>query len=311
MPGFQSVVNVQPAPAVAGDFASSNPRWNVLAGPGALVVGPSGVVVGRFAWVDQADGTRVGMVGNGGVPDGFVHREQQALISLYLAEASNVVPPGFAITLMNGGDFWVANDGAAQALPGMKAFASFADGKISFAAAAATPTAAASVTGAIAASTASVTGTIADRLLTVTVVSSGTLVAGGAISGTGIAAGTKIVQQLSGTAGGVGTYSVNIGNQTVPSTAVSETYGTLTVSAVGSGSIGIGDPISGSGVTAGSRVMQQLTGAAGGIGTYAVDPTQTASSTTITVAGNIETKWFCRSAGLPGELVKMSSHTLG
>ena len=48
---FQSVVNVQPAPAIAGDFASANPRWNVLAGPGVLVCGAAGVTVGRFACI--------------------------------------------------------------------------------------------------------------------------------------------------------------------------------------------------------------------------------------------------------------------
>jgi len=308
---FPSVVNVQPAPAVAGDFASANPRWNVLAGPGALVCGAAGVTIGRFAWVDAADARTVSNQGNGSVPDGFVHREGQALIVNYLAEASNLVPAGFEITLMSGGDFWVTNDGAGQALRGQKAFASFADGKVSFAAAASTPTAAASSTGSIAASTASVTGSISGNVLTVTAVSSGTLVSGGTLSGTGIATGTKIVAQLSGTPGGIGTYSVSIPNQTVASTTVSETYGTLTVTAVGTGALGVGDPISGSGATAGSRITQQLTGGAGGVGTYAVDPSQTAASTTITVAGGIETKWVCESPGLPGELVKITSHIRG
>jgi len=311
---FPSVVNVQPAPAVAGDFASANPRWNVLAGPGALVCGAAGVTIGRFAWVDLADARTVSNQGNGAVPDGFVHREGQALITAYLAEASNVVPAGFEITLMSGGDFWVTNDGAAQALRGQKAFAAFADGRVSFAAAGTTAGAAASSTGSIAAATASVTGSIGGpngNTLNVTAVSSGTLVPGGAISGTGIAAGTKIVAQLSGTPGGIGSYSVNIPNQLVTSTTVSETYGVLTVTAVGTGALGVGDPISGSGVTAGSRITAQLTGGAGGVGTYAVDPSQTAASTTITVAGGIETKWVCESPGLPGELVKITSHIRG
>ena len=57
---------------------------------------------------------------------------------------------------------------------------------------------------------------------------------------------------------------------------------TLTVSAVGSGLIQIGDVLSGSGVTANTKVLSQLTGATGGIGTYTVDTSQTVSSTTIT-----------------------------
>jgi hypothetical protein len=42
-----------------------------------------------------------------------------------------------------------------------------------------------------------------------------------------------------------------------------------------------------------------------------VSPTQTAGSTTITATTNVETKWVCMSQGLPGELVKISSHVLG
>jgi microcystin-dependent protein len=57
---------------------------------------------------------------------------------------------------------------------------------------------------------------------------------------------------------------------------------TLTVSAVGSGLIQIGDILSGSGVTANTKVLNQLTGTTGGIGTYTVDTSQTVASTTIT-----------------------------
>jgi hypothetical protein len=57
---------------------------------------------------------------------------------------------------------------------------------------------------------------------------------------------------------------------------------TLTVSAVGSGLIQVGDVLSGTGVTANTRVLNQLTGTAGGIGTYTVDTSQTVALTTIT-----------------------------
>jgi hypothetical protein len=191
---------------------------------------------------------------------------------------------------------------------GQKAYADLATGKVSFAATGSASTA--SVTGSIAASTASVTGSIADNVLTVTAVASGTLVVGGTLSGTGVATGTQIVAQLSGTPGGIGTYSVNIGEQTVSSTAISETYGTLTVTAVGSGALVLGAVLSGTGVTAGTIITALLTGA-GGTGTYVVSPTQTAGSTTITATTNVETKWVCMSQGLPGELVKISSHVLG
>ena len=61
---------------------------------------------------------------------------------------------------------------------------------------------------------------------------------------------------------------------------------TMTVTAVGSGAVTNGLVLSGSGVTAQTTVLRQLTGAAGGIGTYQVSISQTATSTTITGAGN-------------------------
>src|SRR5258706_14001213 len=39
---FPNQVNVQPAPAVAGDFASTNPRSAYPAGPGGPVAGAAG-----------------------------------------------------------------------------------------------------------------------------------------------------------------------------------------------------------------------------------------------------------------------------
>jgi hypothetical protein len=307
---FQNQVNVQPAPAVAGDFASANPRWSVNAGPGGLVAGVGGVTVGRFAWWDNANHRTV-LNSGAGVPTGFVHREQQALITTYLSEAANVVPVGFGVTLMSGGDFWALNDGTTEALVGQKAYADLATGKVSFAATGSAATG--SVTGSIAASTASVTGSIADNVLTVTAVSSGVLVPGGILSGSGVATNTQIVSQVSGTTGGIGVYLVNIGEQTVASTTISETYGTLTVTAVISGTLVLGAVLSGSGgggVTTGTVVTGFGTGA-GGTGTYYVSPTQAVTSTTITFTTNVETKWVAMSQGLAGELVKISTHLLG
>lgn len=56
---------------------------------------------------------------------------------------------------------------------------------------------------------------------------------------------------------------------------------TLTVTAVTSGVLSVGQTISGSGVTAGTKISALGTGI-GGTGTYTVDTSQTASSTTIT-----------------------------
>lgn len=56
---------------------------------------------------------------------------------------------------------------------------------------------------------------------------------------------------------------------------------TLTVSAVGSGNIALGQYLTGTGVSAGTQIVAFLTGA-GGTGTYQVNVSQTASSTTLT-----------------------------
>jgi hypothetical protein len=312
--GFQTSTRDQPAVAVRGDFASQNPYFTYDAGPGGLVAGVGGVDIGYFAWVyppvdPNGTGKVVQSYGAGPVA-GFVHREMQGHIVTYLAISGMKILQGFGVTLMTGGDFWVDNDGATAALPGMKAYADFSTGKVRFAATA-SPIASASVTGSIAAATGSFTGSIAGDVLTVTAVGSGAAVPGGTLSGTGVATGTKIVRQLTGTTGGVGTYLVNIPEQTVAAgTTISETYGILTVTAVGSGALEIGSVLAGTGVTAGSTVTAFGTGA-GGTGTYVVDPTQTAGSTTVTAVGDVETKWYARSAGLPGELVKISDHPIG
>lgn len=65
-----------------------------------------------------------------------------------------------------------------------------------------------------------VTGSISGGTLTVTGVTSGTLAANQLIQGTGVSDSTFIVAQLTGTTGGVGTYSLTL-NQTVSSETIS------------------------------------------------------------------------------------------
>jgi hypothetical protein len=57
---------------------------------------------------------------------------------------------------------------------------------------------------------------------------------------------------------------------------------TLTVSAISAGSIYPSMQISGTGVTAGTRIVAQLTGTTGGTGTYTVSASQTVASTAMT-----------------------------
>lgn len=70
---------------------------------------------------------------------------------------------------------------------------------------------------------------------------------------------------------------------------------TLTVSAVSAGSIFPSMQISGSGVTAGTRIVAQLTGTTGGAGTYTVSVSQTVTSTAMT--GDLPSKITVSQAG--------------
>lgn len=318
MSGFQTQVNYTLAPGVAGDFCTTNPRASVISGPGSIVCGAAGVTVGRFAWLSysQVDADEAPAVANNfgsGPVTGFVHREQQGLIPNYLQEFSMSVPAGFPITLFSEGDFWMKNDGSSYAQVGMKVYANYADGKAT-AALTGAPTNA-TATGVVAAATSSSTGSIADNILTVTAVSSGSLYNGTTISGTNVATGTKIVSQLtpllSGeTLLGVGRYTVSIPEQTVASTTISGTYGLLTLSSTITGVWGVGQTVTGTGITATTTITALGTGA-GAAGTYIVDVNTVVSSTAVTGAMNVETAWYVRSGAAAGELFKASKWPQG
>jgi hypothetical protein len=73
---------------------------------------------------------------------------------------------------------------------------------------------------------ASFTGSITGNILTVTAIASGAIAQGQTLSGTGITAGTKITQFLTGAGGNInetGTYQLNI-SQTVASTSITAYY---------------------------------------------------------------------------------------
>jgi hypothetical protein len=133
------------------------------------------------------------------------------------------------------------------------------------------------------------TGSISTTTLTVTSVQSGTIAVGQAIFGQGVAQ-NSVITALGTGSGGVGTYTVS-DSQTVASTAINSVASpaivtgaisgtTLTVSAVTSGTLKIGQTIEGSGVTDGTIITAFGTGS-GGAGTYTVSASQTVSSTTI------------------------------
>ncbi|EQA7425222.1 structural cement protein Gp24 [Yersinia enterocolitica] len=132
MAGFQNSINQYPAPGVEGSFASTNPHATYLAGEGALVAGDDGLTVGRFAWDVSGVASNAGT----GAPSGFVHRDGQASITVWLAEASMLIQPGREVTLMTAGDFWAKT--STIATRGQKIFASITTGEIQTGAAGAT-----------------------------------------------------------------------------------------------------------------------------------------------------------------------------
>jgi hypothetical protein len=316
MPSRQQQALAVPGIGVEGDFADMNPRFSVLAGPGALVTGPSGVYVGRFAWLSQQslDPDYAAQIVNNfgfGVPDGFVPRSgQQGLITQYLADSSLLIQQGAPLWLAAGGGFLVRNSGTTQALVGQKAYAALNSGLANFAATGSPTTVSFSTTAVIVTNTTadaaiSMTGSITNNILTVTAVATGHIYPGTILTGpSGVATGTQVIQQLTSTAaggalGGTGTYALSIGEQTVASGTVVGTWGQLTVLT--------GTPVSGgtlttAGTANGSVVWGQLSP-----GVWVVSPsTAQATGTAMTENVNVETKWAARSSGGAGELIKIS-----
>lgn len=108
---FQNQVYVTPALGIAGQFASSNPMVYKLSGTGKMVADASGVTVGHFAALNS-NGTVTSVPGT--APNasriGFVHRENNAQITTFLAEASMVIQPGQPVALFGTGDFYAIAD---------------------------------------------------------------------------------------------------------------------------------------------------------------------------------------------------------
>lgn len=122
--------------------------------------------------------------------------------------------------------------------------------------------------------------------------------AGCPLTGTNItSATTNIESQITGTAGSTGTYQVSDANVTGTINNGSTLAGTtLTVTAVTSGVLAVGQRISGTGITAGTTITALGTGT-GGIGTYTVSVSQLVASTTIYAAFNVangamQVPWF-------------------
>lgn len=310
---FQQNTNVTQAPAQEGDFASRNPRHSTLAVESGYMAGPNGVTIGRFAWADPSGLQTLSNTGTG-APTGFIHREEQALITAFLGQAGYVIPAGFGVSgIFDAGDFWVKNAGTNFVTPGMKAYANNATGAVTFNVTG-TPPSDFSMTASIAALPGSATtSTIVDNVFTVQTLASGNFYPGTVLSGTGVTTGTVITKQLTGTAGGStgATYLVSPGGQNATSTTITGAAGLMTVTAATTGTVHVGDVLVAGGggntaTVAGTTVTALGTGT-GGTGTYVVNNNTVVTSGTIAGTGATETKWYAASRAATLELVMMTS----
>ena len=286
MSGFQKQVNQYPAPAVEGDFASTNPRSIVIAGEGALVAGPAGVTVGRFGWLS---GNTVRSYGTyPAAPAGFVAREGQATITTWLAEYGNTIQAGQPVTLDNQGDFWVKNTSSDSAAVGDAVYATYGTGAATHTSAATGASVTGSIGGSVTASIGSTsTGTGSGTDLTLASLT-GYVSIGDKVSGTGVPANTVIVSQTSGTTGLAGVYVTN--NATTISGTTALTFGdVLWVTAVGSGTVQPGDIISGTGIPSGATIVAPISPATTGTGKYTIDTAGATyqAGTTVTVLSTV------------------------
>jgi hypothetical protein len=313
---FQTATHNLQAPGIAGDFASANPRAVLLSSQyynvAGFKAGPLGLTIGLFCWADASTRTLLNNFG-AGAPDAFVGRQGAgALITTYLNAYGMTIPAGFQYgNAYNAGDFFVVNNGTAEATPGMKAYANNVTGVATFAATGAPTQGGTSTASTIAPETgSSASSTIVDNLFTTGPSVTGTLVVGGVLSGTNVASGTVIQSQvtplLAGeVAGGVGRYIVSPRDQTVTSTTISETYGLLTVGGSVAGTFAPGQSLYDGSTTSYGTITAAGTGV-GGAGTYYTQ-TRTVSSGTVDSYTNTETKWYCESFGQPGDVVKIST----
>lgn len=123
---FQTKINRTLPLGVAGDFASTNPYASMLAGEGKLVAGDGGLTVGIFGFADLDTGKATNVFA-AGARCGFVHRNNNALITGIHEAASMVIPEGRMVTLFTTGDFFTVFDAAVTA--GQLVAAQEADGK--------------------------------------------------------------------------------------------------------------------------------------------------------------------------------------
>lgn len=131
---------------------------------------------------------------------------------------------------------------------------------------------------------ASFTGVVSGTTLTASSVT-GTLYINENLSGSGLTSGVKIASFGTGT-GGAGTYTLSITQDASVTATTTLNSTSLNVTAVTSGTIRIGQTISGSGIPTGTTIVALGTGT-GGTGTYTMSAAATAGASGVTVTGTV------------------------
>ena len=140
---------------------------------------------------------------------------------------------------------------------------------------------------------ATLTGTNTAIGLIVTAVT-GSIAIGSTITGTGVPGGTTITGQISGTPGGAGTYLTSVAT-TASSAAITTAGASFTGSATAiglvasavTGTLTDGQIVAGTGIPSGATILEQVSGTAGGAGTYVLSAANTASSASLTTSETI------------------------
>lgn len=128
------------------------------------------------------------------------------------------------------------------------------------------------------------------------------------IDGTGVAPGNSPQSQDSGTPGGVGVYIMANTDRFASAADLSQLSDSLYITAVASGTLTPGAPISGGDLAAGAAIDSQLSGTPGGVGVYMVGPTSDAPFENATISGaSILTQWRVNGVAEAGELAVIST----
>lgn len=110
--------------AIAGAFASTNPRSVLLAGGGSFrAADPDGVYMARFAWADVETGFAYSVQIAGGML-GFVQPYPGYLWRV--VREGRIIRPGYGVTMFANGDFYARFAGGAEG--GARVYASTLDG---------------------------------------------------------------------------------------------------------------------------------------------------------------------------------------